>query len=381
MPAAIDLKERSAKRRRTTPGGLDTVEIHSIDHIELYVEDAEKAANELCESFGFAVHGRGGPDTGLTGRTSVLLRQHDIALLVTSPVGDGHRAAEFVRRHGDGVAVIGVRVDDAHAAFTEAVERGAVPIAAPATLGPDGGRVTFASVAAFGDVEQRFTSREPAGASFAPGVIEEVPGAPSGGLFTAVDHLAVCVPAGELNETVRRYQEIFDFDQTFQERIIVGSQAMDSKVVQSASGKVTLTIIEPDTTRARGQIDQFVSSHGGAGVQHMALLTKDITVAVRTSAQNGVRFLTTPPSYYEALPARLGSVGFPVETLRDLSILADRDYSGVMLQIFTESRHSRRTLFYELIDRRGARTFGSNNIKALYEAVERQQEADRAGLV
>jgi 4-hydroxymandelate synthase len=359
---------------------VNTVEIHSIDHIELYVEDAEKSANELCESFGFAVHGRGGPDTGLTGRTSVLLRQHDIALLVTSAVGDGHRAAEYVRRHGGGVAVVGMSVDDAQAAFAEAVRRGAAPIAEPESLGEDGGRVVFASVAGFGDVEHRFTSRESTGAPFAPGVIEEVAGPPSGGLLKSVDHLAVCLPAGELDATVRRYQEIFDFDQTFEERIIVGSQAMDSKVVQSASGKVTFTIIEPDTTRDRGQIDEFIRSHNGAGVQHIAFLTEDITVAVRTSSENGVRFLTTPPSYYEALPSRLGSVGFPVETLQELNILADRDYSGVMLQIFTESRHPRRTLFYELIDRRGARTFGSNNIKALYEAVERQQAADRAGL-
>ncbi|MDN3358641.1 4-hydroxyphenylpyruvate dioxygenase [Actinomadura sp. DC4] len=351
------------------------MEIHSVDHIELYVEDAEKASNELCESFGFTVHGRGGPDTGLEGRTSVLLRQHDIALVVTSAIGDGHRAAEYVRRHGDGIAVVGLSVDDACAAFAEAVARGAVPTAEPEAFG----EVVFASVEGFGDVEHRFTSR-PAGAPFAPGIIEQVAGASSAGLLKSVDHLAVCVPAGELGETVRRYREIFDFDQTFEERIIVGSQAMDSKVVQSASGKVTLTIIEPDTTRARGQIDEFVGSHGGAGVQHIAFLTEDITVAVRAGTGNGVRFLTTPPSYYEDLPSRLGSVGFPVETLQELNILADRDHSGVMLQIFTESRHARRTLFYELIDRRGARTFGSNNIKALYEAVERQQAADRAGL-
>jgi 4-hydroxymandelate synthase len=188
------------------------------------------------------------------------------------------------------------------------------------------------------------------------------------------------VPAGELNKTVRHYQEVFGFKQIFEERIIVGSQAMDSKVVQSRSGKVTFTIIEPDITCDPGQIDMFVESHGGAGIQHVAFLTDDITAAVGTIAERGVRFLNTPPSYYDALTARLGPIGVPMDALRELNILADRDHWGVMLQIFTESWHPRRTLFYELIDRRGARTFGSNNIQALYEAVEREQTTNQAGL-
>jgi 4-hydroxymandelate synthase len=356
------------------------VEILSIDHIELFVEDAKQLAGYLRDSFGFALAGRGGPDTGLRGCESVLLRQREITLLLTSATSADHRAAEFVRSHGDGVAVIGIGVEDAQAAFAEAVERGAVPVAPPEVLGREGARVTFASVSGFGDVEHRFVSREKPEAHFAP-VIEETGCGQSGnGLLKTVDHLAVCVPAGGLNETVRHYQDVFGFSQTFEERIIVGSQAMDSKVVQSASGKLIFTIIEPDTTRDPGQIDAFVESHGGAGVQHIAFLTEDITAAVRTSAERGVRFLTTPPSYYEALTPRLGPIGVPVDSLRELNILADRDHSGVMLQIFTESRHPRRTLFYELIDRRGARTFGSNNIKALYEAVERQQAASQAGL-
>src|SRR5262249_47677074 len=159
----------------------------------------------------------------------------------------------------------------------------------------------------------------------------------------------------------------FGFTETFEERIVVGSQAMDSKVVQSGSKKVTFTLIEPDTTREPGQIDAFVAAHGGAGVQHIAFLTGDITTAVRAGARRGVRFLSTPSSYYDALPARVGQVGVAVDSLRELGILADRDSAGAMLQIFTESPHARGTLFYELIDRRGARTFGSNNIKALYE--------------
>ncbi|GAA4140378.1 4-hydroxyphenylpyruvate dioxygenase [Actinomadura keratinilytica] len=353
------------------------MKIDSIDHVELYVEDAEGTAGRLCDSFGFAVAGRGGPDTGLQGCRTILLRQREITLLVTEALDPAHRAAEYVQRHGDGVAVIGLAVDDARAAFATALERGAEPVSPPEESGPEGARVTFASVTGFGDVEHRFASREASYAPFAPGVIDETGDAGASGLLQSVDHVAVCVPAGELDGLVRRYLQVFGFDKIFEERIVVGSQAMDSKVVQSSSGNVTFTILEPDTTRAPGQIDEFVANHDGAGVQHLAFLTADIAAAVRDCTDRGVRFLTTPDAYYDALSGRLGSADLPVDTLRELNILADRDSFGEMLQIFTESTHPRRTLFWELIERRGAQTFGSNNIKALYEAVERRRAADQ----
>ncbi|WP_021592443.1 4-hydroxyphenylpyruvate dioxygenase [Actinomadura welshii] len=352
------------------------MEIRSIDHIELFVEDAEEAATALRDQFGFALAGRGGAHTGLRGCESVLLRQDGITLLLTSATSPDSRAAEYVARHGDGVGVIALRVDDAQAAFAEAVERGAAPVAPPETFGPEGARVCFASVTGFGDVEHRFVSRDLPGGPFAPLIEETGCGRSGWGLVTDVDHIAVCVPAGTLGETVRRYEEVFGLRQIFEERIVVGSQAMDSKVVQSRSERLTLTILEPDVTRDPGQIDAFVAAHDGAGVQHIAFLTEDILTAVAESAERGVRFLTTPQSYYDMLPSRLGPIDVPVEALRELNVLADRDHSGVMLQIFTESRHPRGTLFYELIDRRGARTFGSNNIHALYEAVERRKASD-----
>ncbi len=343
-----------------------------VDHIELYVEDAAATAAYLRDSYGFAIAGRGGPDTGLHGCETILLRQHDITFLATSALDPDHRAASYVKEHGDGVAVIGLTVDDARAAFAEAVEQGAEPIGPPEDHGPPGAQVTFALVTGFGDIEHRLTSRQDPGGRFAPGIIMETETTPASGLLQAVDHFAVCVPAGQLAETVRRYQEIFGFDQTFEERIVVGAQAMDSKVVQSPSGQVTLTIIEPDITRAPGQIDEFIGSHGGAGIQHVAFRTADIAATVRECTERGVRFLTTPSAYYDALPARLGRTDLPVDTLREFNVLADRDPFGELFQIFTRSTHPRRTLFYELIERHGAQTFGSNNIKALYEAVERQ---------
>jgi 4-hydroxymandelate synthase len=353
------------------------MDIRTIDHLEIFAEDAEETAARLVTGFGFTVQGRGGPDTGLTGCVSILLRQHDITLLVTTPLSAEHRAHDYLARHGEGIAAVAFAVDDAAAAFAEAVERGAAPLEPPRTLDPEGARVSIASVDGFGDVEHRFTARRHPSGPFAPGLVADRQ-EPAGGLLREVDHLAVCLPPGELDETIRRYRAVFDFDQTFEEQIIVGKQAMRSKVVQSRSGGVTFTIIEPDTTRDPGQIDAFIEAHGGPGVQHVAFRTEDIVAGVRTCATGGVSFLSTPGEYYAALQERLGPVGVPVERLRELSILADRDFAGVMLQIFTASTHPRRTLFYELIERRGARTFGSNNIKALYEAVEREQAAAQA---
>lgn len=356
--------------------------VSALDHIELFVDDVERTAVRLCEAFGFAVCGYGGLDTSAAGARSILLRQGGITLLITTALDDGHRAAEYVRKHGDGVAVVGLAVPDAEEAFTEAVAGGCRAVAAPVVMSGQGERVTFASVSGFGDIEHRFVSRERNSVLFAPGMIDQAdPIPPAGGLLSAVDHLAVLVPIGELSTVTRMYQEVFGFVQTYEETIEVGHQAMNSKVMANVSGNVTFTIIEPDITRYPGQIDTFLRMHGGAGVQHVAFLTSDIVESVRTVSSAGVRFLSTPASYYDVLPDRVGKLGVLVETLRELNILADRDQWGTILQIFTETEHPRRTLFYELIERCGARTFGSNNIKALYEAVERQGDtATQAGI-
>jgi 4-hydroxymandelate synthase len=350
------------------------MDVSTIDHLEFYVENAAEAAASLCTYFGFQVHGMGTPETGLVDCHSILLRQREITILLTSALSARHPAADYVRRHGDGVAVIAMAVPDARRAFGEAIRGGAEQIDPPTVLKDADGSVTFACVTGFGDVTHRFVARDSLVARFAPGLIKEtlrVPG--SSRLLQAIDHIAVCVPAGELVRTVRRYQEAFGFAEIFEERIVVGPQAMNSKVVQSQSGAVTFTILEPDPSAEPGQIDEFIRSHDGPGVQHVAFSTDDIVLGVQTTSAAGVTFLNTPSSYYGMIAHRLGHVGVPVEQLRQLSILADRDEWGVMLQIFTESRHPRRTLFYELIERRGARTFGSNNIKALYEAVERHE--------
>lgn len=346
------------------------MKIQGIDHIEFYVADAERSAAAWRDAFGFAVHGRTDRPGGRGEPRSVLLRQGRIQLLLTSGP-PGHRAAEFVARHGDGVAAVALRTDDVRAAFAEACAGPAAPVAPPAFTGTGGSRVGIAAVTGFGDVVHTFVERGGPADEFLPGIITMIPPEPAAhdGLLDAVDHVAVCLPAGKLDATVRLYQEAFGLAEVFEERIEVGGQAMISKVVQDPAREVTFTLIEPDLTREPGQIDEFLQAHGGAGVQHVAFRTPDIRTAVATAAGHGVGFLATPPEYYRALPARLGELSIAVLELSGLNVLADRDRWGELFQIFACSTHERRTFFVEFIERRGALTFGTSNIRSLYESL------------
>jgi 4-hydroxymandelate synthase len=348
--------------------------ISGIDHVEFYVADADLATARLRAEYGMRVHGA----TTAADHRSVLLGQGDIRLLVTEGTTDDHPATAFVAAHGDGPATIALATDDPDAALTEAVAAGAVPMATsldgPLDSAPPASQVR---ITAFGDVAHTFVR---------PGSLDaDLGGAPEPDaealdLLDVLDHVAVCVPGGELGPTVRFYQDVLGFGLIFSEYIEVGDQAMNSQVVQSPSGGVTLTLLEPDTTRTPGQIDDFLRAHDGAGVQHLALRTDDIATGVRTLGERGVGFLTTPGSYYDELERRLGHVGLPVATLRELNILVDQDNEGELFQIFAQSTHPRRTFFFEIIERRHALTFGSANIKALYEAVERERASHGAGV-
>jgi 4-hydroxymandelate synthase len=360
--------------------------ILDIDHIELYVGDAIAAARSLRTAYDFRVYGHGGPDTGLPGQRSVLLGQGGIRILLTSGSHKDHPASQFVAKHGDGVAVTAFRTDGAATAYTDAVAAGGSGIRPPRTWENDEACVVTAEVAGFGDVVYRFVERSGSDAQFQPGAITMEPGAAAGAaddLLRIIDHAAVCVPADELESTVAFHEQVFGFTVTFQEYIEIGDQGVMSKVVQSPSGGVTFTILQPDLSRQAGQIDDFLAWHDGAGVQHIAFLTEDIVQAVRTFTGRGVEFAVTPPSYYDMLPARLGATDIAVEAMRPLGILADRDHWGQMYQIFAKSTHIRRTYFLELIDRHGARTFGTSNIPALYAAKERElaEFRDTAGTI
>jgi len=360
--------------------------ILDIDHIEFYVGDSVAAAQSLCAAYGFREYGHGSPDTGLAGQRSVLLGQGGIRLLLTSGLHQDHPASQFVAKHGDGAAVIAFGTDSAAVAYTGAVAAGGSGICQPVTFDDGETRVITAEVQGFGDVVYRLVERHGPDTQFQPGAIEMVPGAAAGAdddLLRLIDHAAVCVPAGELDATISFHEQVFGFSVTFQEYIELGDQGMESKVVQSPSGGVTFTVIQPDLTRQAGQIDDFLAWHDGAGVQHVAFLTKDIVHAVRTFTGRGVEFAMTPSSYYDMLGGRLGPTDIGVDELRPLGVLVDRDHWGQMYQIFAKSTHIRRTYFLELIDRHGARTFGTSNIPALYAAKARELAGirDTAGTI
>lgn len=321
--------------------------ISGIDHIEMHVADLDAAAAHW-NAFGFTA----GP--GLHG-SSLLLRHGPCQVLLRA----GQPAAGYVRRHGDGVAMIAFRTDDVRAAFAQAVAAGAEPLAAPDFQAGTG----TAQVSGFGDVTHRLVEGRRDG------------DAGPGPVFGAFDHIAVCLPAGQLDATARFYTEAFGLTEVFDERIEVSGQAMMSKVVQDRARSVTFTLIEPDPRLRPGQIDQFLDAHGGAGVQHLALQTPDIAAAVRLVSGHGIEFLGAPDGYYQSLRTRVGSLALGLETLRELNILADRDRWGQLFQIFTRSAHDRRTFFLELIERQGALTFGSGNIRALYAALGEEQAA------
>ncbi|HEX4087525.1 MAG TPA: 4-hydroxyphenylpyruvate dioxygenase [Trebonia sp.] len=359
----------------------------SIDHIEFYVGDALAMTQSLCSVYGFRVYGRGGPETGLPGQRSVLLGQGGIRILLTSGLREDHPASQFVARHGDGVAVIGFAAD-VSAAYADAIAAGATSAGQPRTWESGEARVVTAQIVGFGEVVYRFVERHGPGAEFLPGAIAMDPAAaspaessgarPDPDLLTLIDHVALCVPAGQLDPMIAFHERVLGFSVIFQEHVEVGGQAMLSKVVQSPAGGATFTIIEPDPTRQPGQIDDFLAWHGGAGVQHLAFLTEDIVQAVRAFAGRGAGFAVTPSSYYDMLGDRLGPTEIPVEALRPLGVLVDRDHWGQMYQIFAKSTHIRRTYFHELIERRGARTFGMSNIPALYAAKDRELAEIRA---
>lgn len=343
-----------------------------VDYVEFFVEDLSKASAWFTDGFGLSRYAQDVPPRGTRSPRSEAIGAGDIRLVLTESGNAGDRAGSYVQRHGAGVADIALTTSDARTAFATAVRRGATAVAGP--VGREG--FVTATVIGFGDVMHTFVQRPPgAGQRALPGYIPVARLRGNGDSIGLgrIDHIAVCVESGQLASTVGHYEKVFGFKSIFTERIVVGSQAMDSAVVQSNSGDVTLTLLEPDTSCAPGQIDRFLADHDGPGVQHIAFTAADIVQAVSRLQDRGIGFLKTPETYYKLLAERLEPDRHPIPVLQEHNILVDADHDGQLFQIFTRSAHPRNTLFMEIIERRGARTFGSANIKALYEAVELQQ--------
>jgi len=361
------------QERQSQPASARS-QLQGIDYVELYVSNVHQAAHYYRTAFGFVPLAYAGLETGIRDRASVVLQQEKCHLVLTAPLGPDGPVARYIQLHGDGVSDIAFRVKDASQAFSEAVRRGALPVLEPVPLKDDTGSIIKATVAVYGDMLHSFIQRDRSVQAFLPGYqVLERPTAPAVSGLDFFDHFAVSLPQGELQRWLEFYIQAFGFSPIHEEAIATEFSAMSSKAVEDSTGQIKFVLIEPVAGKRKSQIEEFLHFHQGPGIQHVALHARDIIQAVRNLRSNGVGFVSTPGSYYDMLAERVGSISEDIAALRDVNVLVDRDEWGYLLQIFSRPVQSRPTLFMEIIERKGARGFGSGNIQALFRALEREQ--------
>jgi 4-hydroxyphenylpyruvate dioxygenase len=360
-----------------TASAADEMPLLGIDHVELYVGNATQASFWFEHALGFRRGAYAGLETGIRDRSSHVLEQGRVRFVLTAPLLGTSEIARHVGLHGDGVRVIALSVPDAEHAYRYAVQHGARGVREPWEESDDGGSVRMATIATYGDTLHTFVERDGYAGAFLPG-FERVEEAPSdAGLFAGIDHVVGNVELGRLDEWVGYYERVFGMTEMlhFTDRdISTEYSALMSKVMADGKGRVKFPINEPAEGKRKSQIEEYLEYYGGPGAQHIALATTDIVATVKELRERGVRFLSTPTSYYDELPGRIGEIDEDLADLAELGILADRDDEGYLLQIFTATIGDRPTVFLEVIERHGARGFGEGNFKALFEAIEREQE-------
>jgi len=355
----------------------DVFPINGTDFIEFYVGNAKQASHYYRAAFGFQLVAYRGPETGTRDRASYALQQGKIRFVLTTALVPDSDIAQHVTRHGDGVKDLALWVDDARQAFARAVERGATPVHEPRVLRDDDGEVVIAAIRTYGETIHSLIERRNYTGTFMPGFKPVNPRfAPPPVGLVYVDHCVGNVELGKMNEWVGFYERVMGFKNliSFDDKdISTEYSALMSKVVSNGNERVKFPINEPAKGRKKSQIDEYLEFYRGPGVQHMALATDDIITTVTALRDRGVEFLAVPTTYYDELQSRVGRIDEPLDELRGLGILADRDPDGYLLQIFTKPVQDRPTVFYEIIQRKGARSFGKGNFKALFEAIEREQ--------
>ncbi|MGH7527538.1 MAG: 4-hydroxyphenylpyruvate dioxygenase [Gemmatimonadales bacterium] len=356
----------------------DTFPINGTDFIEFYVGNAKQASHYYRSAFGFQLLAYRGPETGTRDRASYLLQQNKVRLVLTTPVSPEHPIAEHIHRHGDGVRDIALWVDDAREAFALAVERGARPAQEPTVLQDDQGEVIIGAIHTYGDTVHSLVERRNYRGLFLPG-FQPVTSrhSPESVGLQYVDHCVGNVELGAMNTWVNFYQDVMGFRNliSFDDKdISTEYSSLMSKVVASGNDRIKFPINEPARGRKKSQIDEYLEFYRGPGVQHLAIATNDIVETVTELRDRGVEFLRVPTTYYDTVLDRVGKIDEDLGPLKELGILVDRDDEGYLLQIFSKPVQDRPTLFYEIIQRKGARSFGKGNFKALFEAIEREQE-------
>jgi 4-hydroxyphenylpyruvate dioxygenase len=369
-----------ATQKQTSNTQTDFLPLLGTDYIEFYVGNAKQAAHYYISAFGFSPLAYSGPETGVKERASYVIRQNKLTFVLSSPLHPNNEMADHIYKHGDGVKVLALLVNDATDAWEQTTKRGASSYLKPNHLNDDNGEVVLSGIHAYGDTVHLFVERKNYNGVFMPGYIKwgnQFFTTTSTGLLY-VDHCVGNVGWNGMNKWVKFYEEVMGFKNilTFDDKdISTEYSALMSKVMSNGNGYVKFPINEPAEGKKKSQVEEYLEFYHGEGVQHVALATNDIVNTVTSLKQRGVEFLEVPTSYYDDLLSRVGTIDEDLQPLKQLGILVDRDNEGYLLQIFSKPVQDRPTLFFEIIQRKGAKSFGKGNFKALFEAIEREQAA------
>lgn len=356
----------------------DFLPINGTDYVELYVGNAKQAAHYYKTAFGFESFAYCGLETGNKEYCSYVVKQDKIKLVLTTPFNPDSEISHHIRRHGDGVKVIALWVDDARKAFEETTKRGAEVVMEPTVTKDENGEVIKASIKTYGDTIHTFVERKNYKGVFMPGFekweSEYNPGTKG---LKFIDHMVGNVGLGEMNKWASFYANTMGFANlvTFDDKdISTQYTALMSKVMTNGNGRIKFPINEPAKGLKKSQIEEYLDFYGGPGCQHIAVATDDIVFTISEMRKSGVEFLHVPGAYYDTVPARVGEIAEDLAILKSLGIMVDRDEDGYLLQIFTKPVEDRPTLFFEIIQRKGAKSFGKGNFQALFESIEAEQE-------
>ncbi|WP_268223568.1 4-hydroxyphenylpyruvate dioxygenase [Sinomicrobium oceani] len=368
----------SLNLEKTVPQAEDFLPILGTDYVELYVGNAKQAAHYYQAAWGFRPVAYAGLETGMKDRVSYVLQQDKIRLVLTSPLQSGGDINRHINEHGDGVKVVALWVDDATKSYKETTGRGAESYLKPKTIEDDYGKVVLSGIHTYGETVHIFVERKDYTGAFMPGFKAwNPPYQPGSTGLKYIDHMVGNVGWNEMNKWCEFYAKVMGFAQmiSFDDKdISTEYTALMSKVMSNGNGRIKFPINEPAEGRKKSQIEEYIDFYNGAGVQHIAVATDNIIETVTQLRDRGVEFLNVPETYYETVLDRVGEIDEDLAPLKDLNILIDRDEEGYLLQIFTKPILDRPTMFFEIIQRKGAQSFGKGNFKALFEAIEREQE-------